>query len=113
MTYTGRDVPVVQTLLMIHPTQNGWMIGLDFSHVGTLWCSLYNLCHVISIQPIELQQKLKWNGFGNSEAIYDLCIKVINAKDKVHAVPVRDVLTLSANFVKYYGSWGKVWKVDV
>jgi len=36
VTYTGRDVPVAQTLLMIHPTQNGWMIGLDFSHVGTL-----------------------------------------------------------------------------
>jgi len=33
LTYTGRDIPVDQTSLAIHPTQNGWMLGIDFNHV--------------------------------------------------------------------------------
>jgi len=33
MNYTGRSIPVDQTSLTIHPTQNGWMLGIDFNYV--------------------------------------------------------------------------------
>ena len=33
MNYTGRNIPVDQTSLKIHPTQNGWMLGIDSNHV--------------------------------------------------------------------------------
>ncbi|XP_065920049.1 VPS10 domain-containing receptor SorCS1-like [Dysidea avara] len=32
VTYTARNVPVEQRSLTIHPTQNGWMLGIDFSY---------------------------------------------------------------------------------
>jgi len=39
VSYNARTIPVDQKSLRIHPTKNGWMLGVDSSNVCTSYWS--------------------------------------------------------------------------